>query len=86
MGRPRSQPGAACLALREVIAKGVTGSYQALAIAAGLPADKARATLKEMSRRGEGEACRRGGRSVPATWGQRATPLDSLAHVRQVWR
>ncbi len=77
--------GPACQALRRAIAAGVSGTYTALAEAAGLAPDKAQATLKEMSRRGESRA-HRTARSAPAIYGQPVPVLDALAHVQQAWR
>lgn len=78
-------------ALAKLLEDGVTGSYQVLAAAAGVPESRAQATLKEMSRCGEAAAvdyCPHPGRRgrAPARYAAPVLPLDPLAFVRQAWR
>ena len=80
------EPGPTRQALTRLIDAGVTGSYQVLARAAGLPPDRARAALKEMSRCGKARAGDRRCAAAPAVYGPPAVRLDALAFVRQVWR
>lgn len=86
-----ARPGSARETLRQVLASGVTGTYEALASVAGLSTSAAQATLKEMRRCGDAG---RAGRAVangrpgraPMVYGRPVTPFDALAHVREVWR
>lgn len=80
-------------ALLDCLARGVTGTYQALAAVAGVEPTTARATLKEIRRDGRAAAaCRqrmtgRAGAAC-AVYGRAAndSPMDALALMRQVWR
>ena len=89
MSRPQ---GAISRALLRAIKAGASGTYTALAQAAGVQPHHARATLKELSRAGQCAALMREptGRRGPgaAVYGlpARRGGLDALAHVRQVWR
>lgn len=85
--------GQARQALRDVLAAGVTGTYAALALAAGLTPAQAQATLNEMRRCGEARAYGRARAaaarvgSAPVVCGSPpAPPVDALAYVRQAWR
>lgn len=78
-------------ALAKLLDAGMAGTYQALALAAGLPEQSTRATLKEMSRCGQAAARDRAegsgtrGRAA-AVYGAPSVPIDPLAVVRQAWR
>jgi hypothetical protein len=79
--------GCARRALGALLAAGASGTYKALATAAGVPCDQARATLKEMSRCGQAAAAReRDGGRAPAIYGAPTSSIDALALVRQAWR
>lgn len=79
-------------ALLDAINAGACGTYAALARVAGVPAQQARATLKELRRGGHcephGRAGSAAGRAAPAVYGaRRGSPsCDALAHVRAAWR
>jgi predicted ArsR family transcriptional regulator len=78
--------GAARQSLARLLDAGMTGTYRALAAAAGVPEPAARATLKELSRCGHAAADERARRAAPAVYARAAPPLDTLAYVRQAWR
>lgn len=89
MSRPASP---ARTALRETLDEGFCGTYEALAELVGVKPEKARATLKELSRAGHARAqevrqqvAGRSGAS-PAVYSAYQRPLDVLSFARQVWR
>lgn len=65
---------------------GMTGTYHALAAAAGVPVRTAQATLKELSRCGQARAAARARRTAPAVYARAPVQFDTLAYVRQAWR
>jgi hypothetical protein len=88
MSRPAGPDRQALLA---AIRNGITGTYEALAHAAGVEPGRARATLKEIRRAGQaGADCRqraqgRGG-AGRLVYADQQPGLDALAYVRQAWR
>ena len=79
-------PGSTRCALAAVVEAGFAGTYCALAAAAGVPPDRARATLKEMRRCGQVGARRTHGGHAPAVYARPPTCIDPLAFVREAWR
>lgn len=78
-------------ALLDTLAAGVSGTYQALAEAAGVQPEAARATLKELSRCKQVRALERqrtDGRAGASrvVYGAHQDPFDSLGFALQVWR
>lgn len=87
------RPGDTRIALLAVLQAGVVGTFDAIAVHAGIPAHKASVTLRHLSREGHAQpvaSVATGGVGRPrvvyaATQGKRP-PFDSLAFACQVWR
>lgn len=79
------------VALQRSIEHGVTGTYQTLADLVGVEPERARATLKELSRCGKvGVSCRQrtagSAGASPGVYAAAARPFDALGFALQVWR
>ena len=89
------KPGDTRIALLAVLQAGVVGTFDAIAVHAGIPAHKARVTLWDLCREGHARtvapvASGRVGRPrmayAAATTTAAYQPFDSLAFACQVWR
>jgi predicted ArsR family transcriptional regulator len=79
-------PGHARQQLVRLLDAGMTGTYHALAAAAGVSPDAAQSVLWELSRTGAVDAEERTARSRPATYRRSRGSIDALAFTRQAWR